>query len=146
MEHYSSLFVYGTLAIPQLRAALIGSCEVLSPAYLPGFTLANRIDGFPFCVPDANGWVTGCILELSQQQWQLIAAWEDAPHDYFLQETMVYYLGKPQYSRFYNGNFQVSSWVPVEGWQPKDWNLMQKQIQDFLFLYEKGSFQGKHSR
>ncbi len=138
MEIYSNLFVYGTLAVPSLRDALIGSCEVLSPAYLPGHRLVKRTDGFPYCLPEEGSWVTGALLNLSQEQWEIIAAWEDAPYDYTLRETVIYFQEKPIYSRFYNGQFSFGGYVPAEGWQPVDLNLMLNQIRDFLFLYKKG--------
>lgn len=137
MRLYTSLFVYGTLAVPELRKALIGDCEVLDPVYLAGHQLCYRQDGFAFCLAEPNSWVSGCLIEVTTAQWEIIEAWEDCPNDYTLSEVLVYYWNRPINTSMYNGKFQSIGPVLEGRWYPYNLSTTLEQIRDFLFLFRK---------
>ncbi len=142
MRIYSSLFVYGTLAVPELCLALIGECEVIYPVYLPSYCLCYRPDGFAFCLPNNESWVTGSVLYLTEHQWKIIEAWEDAPGDYSLFQVSVYHQERLIQTNMYNGQFQSAGIVQGGCWYPSDFNKLIQRIHDFLFMYKRGRIEG----
>ena len=79
------LFVYGTLQFPEILRALIGTTPELLPARLKGYRVAALTDRvFPGLVKENTSTAKGFIVELTDDQYDIIAAWEDEEYVEYL--------------------------------------------------------------
>ena len=72
------LFVYGTLQFPEILRALLNEVPDMTPAKLKGYraaSLKNRM--FPGLVKSDDSSTDGFVLDLTVEQYGIIAAWED---------------------------------------------------------------------
>ncbi|MEV0322684.1 gamma-glutamylcyclotransferase family protein [Streptomyces sp. NPDC050658] len=74
-----ALFVYGTLTFPDVLRALLGRVPATEEASVEGWRAVAVPDrSYPVLV-SGTGWTHGLVLlNLRQQEWQIIDAYEDS--------------------------------------------------------------------
>ncbi len=78
-----SLFVYGTLMLPEVQEAVIGRRVVGRPDRLAGFRRSTiRLGGneYPIIHPAADGMVDGVVLEVTPAELRRIDAYETSAY------------------------------------------------------------------
>ncbi|MDA8194156.1 MAG: gamma-glutamylcyclotransferase [Thermaerobacter sp.] len=77
------LFVYGSLRLPAVQAALLGHRLPSWPAAIRGYRAWTWSDlPYPAVWPQAGGTVQGQVLRVPTGDWRLLDAWEETPRRY----------------------------------------------------------------
>jgi gamma-glutamylcyclotransferase (GGCT)/AIG2-like uncharacterized protein YtfP len=140
-EGVKCLFVYGSLRVPEIRAALLGAEKPhLDGALLRGFRpFRLRERRYPALLPDTGSIATGTLItgEISDDDWKILDAFEDE----YIRTPVVVDIPTAEGNSFNSFESYVYLWPDPEdrmirrdgpGWSLESFVGRRDAIEDFL--------------
>lgn len=136
-----SLFVYGTLMLPEIRYALLGKELKQIPAKLSGYSTytffrENHESEYPILKPEDNGIVNGYVLQkVTKRDYDILEYYEG--EDYHLIEIDVEIYGRATRTNIFS-NSNTKTFQYCKKWSLDDFlenhfnNYIEKVIPELL--------------